>query len=504
MSQLKRGALLSYVKMILTNIVGILLTPFIIKSLGSSEYGVYLLVGSVVAYLGLMNLGIDNAIVRYVAKYKVKNDKVGEQKFLGTTMWIYIIISFFLTIIGIIIYFNLESIFANSLNADELEKAKIMFAILVGNIAIAFPGGTFMAICEGYENFVFPNTMSIIKYIIRAFTIVCLLLLGGKAISIVVLDTILSVSTILIAAIFVTKKLKIKISLKIYDFSLVKDIFSYSLWVFLFGIVYNFQWRSGQVILGITTDTATIAIYGVGIMLGGYYGAFSGGINSVLVPRATQMVFNKSDGKSLTDFMVKIGRLNAIILFMVLSGFILFGKIFVELWVGKAYEKAYIIALLLMIVMTLPLIQAFGNSILEARRKNRFKSLLSIFTVSIAILFSYYFSETNGVYGVIIPLVIAMFINSIVMTFYYKKIFGFKIIFFLKNTMAKPLIVNSFLTVITYLILKQTIIDSWFMFGIYTLIFGIIQVTLSYTILMNNYEKSLILNLLKSKRQSKK
>ena len=111
MSQLKKGALLSYVKMILTNIVGILLTPFIIKSLGSSEYGVYLLVGSVVAYLGLMNLGIDNAIVRYVAKYKVKNDKVGEQKFLGTTMWIYIIISFFLTIIGIIIYFNLESIF---------------------------------------------------------------------------------------------------------------------------------------------------------------------------------------------------------------------------------------------------------------------------------------------------------------------------------------------------------------------------------------------------------
>ena len=504
MSQLKKGALLSYVKMILTNIVGILLTPFIIKSLGSSEYGVYLLVGSVVAYLGLMNLGIDNAIVRYVAKYKVKNDKVGEQKFLGTTMWIYIIISFFLTIIGIIIYFNLESIFANSLNADELEKAKIMFAILVGNIAIAFPGGTFMAICEGYENFVFPNTMSIIKYIIRAFTIVCLLLLGGKAISIVVMDTILSITTILITAVFVIKKLKVKISLKTYDLSLVKDIFSYSLWVFLFGIVYHFQWQSGQVILGITTNSVTIAVYGIGIMLGGYYGAFSGGINSVLVPRATQMVFSKSDGKALTDYMIKIGRLNSIILFMVLSGFVLFGKTFIKLWVGITYEKSWVIALLLMIVMTLPLIQAFGNSILEARRKNRFKSLLTIFTVSVAMLLGYYFSKIYGVYGVIIPLVTAMFLNIIIMNFYYKKTFDFKIIYFFKKTILLPLIVNGSLTLLTYYVIKPATIDNWFVFGLYIVFFGIIQVVLSYTLIMNTYEKSLILNLLKFKSLLKK
>ena len=79
MSQLKQGALLTYVKIGVTNIVGLILTPYIIKSLGDSEYGLYVLVGSIIAYLGLMNLGINNATVRYVAKFKALEDKEAEK-----------------------------------------------------------------------------------------------------------------------------------------------------------------------------------------------------------------------------------------------------------------------------------------------------------------------------------------------------------------------------------------------------------------------------------------
>lgn len=39
MSQLKKGALLSYANIFLTNVIGLILTPFIVKSLGDSEYG---------------------------------------------------------------------------------------------------------------------------------------------------------------------------------------------------------------------------------------------------------------------------------------------------------------------------------------------------------------------------------------------------------------------------------------------------------------------------------
>lgn len=51
MSQLKKGAALSYLTIILTNVVGLALTPFIIKYLGNDEYGLYTLIGALVGYI---------------------------------------------------------------------------------------------------------------------------------------------------------------------------------------------------------------------------------------------------------------------------------------------------------------------------------------------------------------------------------------------------------------------------------------------------------------------
>ena len=66
----KTGVILSYVMMIFEVMSTLLLTPFIIGTLGQAEYGVYKLSASVVAYLLLLDLGVGNAITRYIAKFR--------------------------------------------------------------------------------------------------------------------------------------------------------------------------------------------------------------------------------------------------------------------------------------------------------------------------------------------------------------------------------------------------------------------------------------------------
>lgn len=493
MSQLKKGALLSYLNIILRNVIGLFLTPFIIKMLGDSEYGLYLLIGSFVAYLSLLDLGLNNTIIRFVAKYKAQNDTKGEKEFLGTTFWVYIAISCLVALFGFIIYLNLEGIFESSLSIEEMEKAKIMFLILVFNLIFTIPGGSFQAICNAYEHFVFPRLILIIRYISRAVCIIAVLYLGGRAISLVVIDTVLNLIVIGITSIYVHKKLKLRISIKIYDLKLIRGIFSYSFWVFVFGIMFMFQWHAGQVVLGINSNTLTVAVFGVGVLLGGYYGAFATAINGVLIPRATQMVVKREDGKSLTDTMIKIGRLNSFILIYILSGFFLFGKEFVYLWVGETYASSWLIALLIMIVLTLPLIQAFGNSVLEAQRKNRFKSMVSVLTVGVAVIIGFFLSRSYGMFGMIIPLVSAMAINSILMNFYYKKIFDFRVSYFFRNTMLKIFPVYGLLVFICYQIVKFEISYSWFHLISSAFLYTLLYVFVSYFMLMNQYEKSLII-----------
>lgn len=73
-NQIKVGAILSYVSLILGNVISILYTPIMLRMLGESEFGLFNLANSVVGYLGVLNFGLGNAIARYTAKYRAEKE----------------------------------------------------------------------------------------------------------------------------------------------------------------------------------------------------------------------------------------------------------------------------------------------------------------------------------------------------------------------------------------------------------------------------------------------
>lgn len=492
MSQLKKGALLSYANIFLTNIIGLILTPFIIRSLGDSEYGLYTLIGAFVGYLSVMDLGLNNTIIRYVSKYRAEKDIKGEQSFLGTTMLIYVFISIAIIVAGIILYYQLDNIFGTSLTLSELDKAKTMFVILIFNLSITLPGGAFTAICNAHEKFVFPRALSLIKYISRALFIFILLSQSPSAITLIWIDTILNLIIIGITMYYVFAVLKVKFKLNKIDSGFLKEIFSYSIWVFLFAIAYRLQWFSGQTVLGMTTDTVTVAIYGVGILLGGYYGAFAGAINTLLLPKATKMSVQKGNGQNYTETMIQVGKINMFVLMPIMSGFYLFGQSFIFLWVGEVYRYAWWIAFLIMLVMTLPLVQGFGNSILEALKKNRFRSIFSMIILIIATIVSYFLSKAYGINGVVYTLTAAVLLKSLILLWYFKKTFELNIKKFIKNVFIKSIAATVALSVVFSVLLKTIEITNWFMLGIGVSIFMLIYLLINYFFVLDKKTKSII------------
>src|SRR5690606_44799 len=191
-------------------------------------------------------------------------------------------------------------------------------------------------------------------------------------------------------------KLKIRIKLHNFNKPLLKRIFSYSIWIFVFAIVGQFQWKVGQMGLGVVTNTTVVAIFAVGVMLGTYYGAFSTAISGVFLPRATQMTVANATGEELTDMMIKIGRLSFIALMFILGAFMLYGRQFVFLWVGETYYDSWVIALIIMFAYTLPLVQGFANSILKAKNKLSFKATIYLVFLILATGFVGYLARNYG------------------------------------------------------------------------------------------------------------
>ena len=82
-NQIKIGAILSYVIIIVNMLIGVLYTPILTAKLGQTEYGLYSLVTSIISYLTILDFGFGNAIIIYTTRYRNNNEKDKEQKLHG-------------------------------------------------------------------------------------------------------------------------------------------------------------------------------------------------------------------------------------------------------------------------------------------------------------------------------------------------------------------------------------------------------------------------------------
>src|SRR5258705_2505516 len=84
------NVLSNYAGKVYTLLVWFFLTPFVVHQLGPSDYGLWVLIGSVAAYGVLLEFGIANAITKYVAEFLVRDDLEQAGRLIATAVWLYI------------------------------------------------------------------------------------------------------------------------------------------------------------------------------------------------------------------------------------------------------------------------------------------------------------------------------------------------------------------------------------------------------------------------------
>lgn len=112
MNQRKLGILLSYFNIALQVIIGFLYVPILLHYIGKNEYGLYQLMGSLIAYFSIMDFGLSAAVVRFYAKYKALKDHIGMENILAISVRGYGAVTVLALAIGFICYSFLDIIFA--------------------------------------------------------------------------------------------------------------------------------------------------------------------------------------------------------------------------------------------------------------------------------------------------------------------------------------------------------------------------------------------------------
>ena len=493
MNQLKAGAALNYVVIILNMIVGLLYTPYMLRMMGQSEYGLYALVASVISYLTILDLGFGNAIIRYTAKYRAEGKLKEQYEMFGMFLVLYLIIGVIAFFAGLGLYYNVNALFGDTMTLEELEKAKIMMLFLIFNVAVTFPMSIFGSVISAYERFVFPRVINIIRIILNTVIMICLLEMGYKAVAMVILQTVFNLLTLFINYFYCKYKLQIKVYFRNFQWGLLKEVSIYSFWIFLNVIMDRIYWSTGQFVLGAVVGTTAVAIFAVAIQLEHLYMQFSSAIGGVFLPKVTAMVTRNNDRNEISNLFIKTGRIQYIIIAFILSGFIIFGRDFIILWAGSEYEEAYLITLLFFVSLTIPLIQNLGITILQARNQMKFRSLLYIVIAVVSLVFQIVLAKQYSGFGCAIAIAGALFLGQgLIMNIYYLTKQGLDIISFWKE-IGKMSVVPLFMIIVFSFIISFISLNTWLSLGVAIILFSAIYLPLFIHFSMNNYERNLFI-----------
>ncbi|MBP3523396.1 MAG: oligosaccharide flippase family protein [Clostridia bacterium] len=492
MDQKKAGVLLSYGQTILSTLISLVYTPVMLRLLGQSEYGTYTLVNGFISNLSLMSFGLGSAYVRYYARYEASEGEKGVSKINGMFMVIFLCIGAASLLVGGVLVANVHNIFSAKLTPAEVETARILMALLVVNIAVSFPCSVFTSYITAKEQFFFQRMISMIRTVINPIVMLPLLLMGLGSVSLVMATLVLSVVTDASSIWYCVKKLNMRMTFEKFDFGLLREMGGFSFFIFLNMIIDQINWTVDTTILGIVSGTAATAIYGVGSQIHRYYMTISTSISGVFVPQINRIVARGEGDDSLTRLFTRVGRIQFMLLMLVLTGFIFVGEPFIEAWGGGEYEGAYPIALLLMAPVTVPLIQNLGIEIQRAKNKHQFRSkvyfFMALFNVAISIPLAIRLGGLGCALGTAISMVVC---NGFVMNWYYHRHIGLDMVYFWRSILS---IVPSFLPPVLLGLLAVWLHDFTGYGGVLTfaLPYCAVYAVSVYLLAMNADEKSML------------
>lgn len=494
--QIKLGAALSYFAIIFNIVAGLIYTPWMVKQIGQSDYGLYTLVTSVISYFTL-DFGFGGAISKFIAQFRAekKEDEIGN--LLGLVYKFYFLIDAVILIALVVVYCFIENIFV-SLTPDEIIKFKNIFLIVGFFTLFSFPCTTFNGVLIAYEKFIYLKICDLLNKVLVILLMVIALFFGYKLYALVIVNAGVNLFINFLKLLSVKKALNQKINFRFYNKKMLKTVFSFSIWMTVIGIAQRFIMNITPSVLGITSGAVAISIFAVARTIEGYTYTFANALNSLFLPKVSKMVADNASDNEITELMIKVGRIQLIIIGAILAIFISMGQEFIVLWMGKDFKDSYLVTVLLILPSIVTLTQDIGVTLLVVRNEVKYRAFWYVLAAIISLSVSFVLSKFYGALGSGIGIFLATVVGHIFgMNWVFRKKMNLDMNKFYFNCHIKALPVFVVTIVSGFVIQKLFPVNSLIPFCGKLTIIGIEYILLMWFFYMNKSEKELILGSVK-------
>lgn len=436
--QIKLGAMLSYVAIAFNMIAGLLYTPWMIEKIGQSNYGLYTLASSLIT-LFVIDFGMSAAVSRFVSRYNAEGNQKAVNNFLGVVYKLYLSLDAVIFVALIVVYFLIDVIYTK-LDPAELEIFKVLYVIVGLFSVISFPFTNLNGILTSYEKFAAMKLCDLFHKVFIVVAMVIALLAGYGVYALVTVNAVSGILTILLKLLVIHRQTAVRVNFRFFDKGLLKEIFGFSLWTTVGSIMQRLIFNITPSIIAAVSATGSVgvALFGLASTIEGYVYTFATAINGMFMPRIAKIIVSGKKEDELMPLMVKIGRIQLIIIGLLSVGFIALGRSFVvDIWNKPDFEQSYICAVLLILPSIFYLPMQIANTTLIVENKVKLQAYVFIIMGVVNVVLSLVLSRFFGAVGASISIMIAYMVRTVLMGVIYQKKLGLDMPYFCKETFLK-------------------------------------------------------------------
>ncbi len=403
-----RNSVWNVVDVILLPLLMLIVTPYFIHKLGAKQYGIWMLVNSIMVSIGIVNMGIGDAAIKFVSKYKAIKSKDDIARIANAGFLLTLLLFVSIIIIGLAVAFVIQHDNPFNLQGSLIKLASV--SVMLGAVLFGLKQMEQLAlsIFRGFERYDVSSVVSMISKFVLLLTQVIIVYAGYSVIQIFI------GSVIILTVVVINELLYVRLRYKYISFvpkinkGTLKEIFSFSTWSWIQSVLSILVSQVDKFVVITLAGPAFLAYYSLASTVGSQLHALFTAAVSWVFPKVSSKTERKEDISILyykMQFIIIAGGL------VIISGLLLFGNVLFRLWLGpETYGHSILlirIFLFYIFVNVLSIIPHF--TLLGANRIRAytfFVFISVIFTIGFMIL-NYHFMGVIGLaYGKMIAAVL--------------------------------------------------------------------------------------------------
>jgi O-antigen/teichoic acid export membrane protein len=321
----------------LSGAVSFFLSPFIVRHLGNSAYGVWVLLVSMTGYLGFLDLGIRGAVTRYVAKFHSERDHEKSSRTVSSACGLFLSAGAIAVVAAII--FSIFAVPHFKIPPDYLKAAQIVVLLAGLNVAVSLISGVFGGVIVGLQRFDLLSSIAIGGVAMRAIAIF-IALENGKGLVTLALIQLGGTVCELLLGLVLAKKLYPELSIGMGNIRRdhVTLIFSFGFYAFLLHLSNYFIFFTDALVIGAFLPVSMVTFFAIGGNLANYGRDLVGGFSRTMTPLASKLEV-EAGREGLQKAILKQARYCAMAMWPIFLTFIIRGPLFIGLWMGASYAE---------------------------------------------------------------------------------------------------------------------------------------------------------------------